>query len=285
MALDYMNRIAMQPNHSRIAYRGFTLIELLVVIGIIGILAGLLMPVLSRSKQKVTEVHCLSNVRELAIAGTLYSQDFDKTLAYTDELWRPKAGDIWLALLIGNYAHVDALRLCPKAAQMAPNTSWYAKDMNSAWIFKSMIDPTKFYTGSYALNGWLYTGLSDPSGWYYKKFSSVANAAKTPFFCDAIWADVWPDEKSGPAVDLTRGAITPDIGRITLARHGVSSVAIPKALIGNQPLLGAINISFLDGHAEFVSLERLWSLSWHQNWVIPSVRPPAVGLPPPWPAH
>jgi prepilin-type processing-associated H-X9-DG protein len=135
------------------------------------------------------------------------------------------------------------------------------------------------------MNGWLYTGLVDTNGWYFQKFTAVQNPSKTPFFCDSIWADVWPDEKSGPAIDLTRGAITPDMGRITIARHGIPPQDFPRKMVGNQRLPGFINLSFLDGHAELVPLESLWSFSWHQNWVPPQPRPPAVGQPPLWPPN
>lgn len=54
---------------------GFTLIELLVVIAIIAILAAILFPVLSRSKQKGYESACLANLRQIGGALSLYLQD------------------------------------------------------------------------------------------------------------------------------------------------------------------------------------------------------------------
>jgi prepilin-type N-terminal cleavage/methylation domain-containing protein/prepilin-type processing-associated H-X9-DG protein len=54
----------------------FTLLELLVVIAIIGILAALLLPVLSRSKQKAQGTYCLNNGKQLMTAMTLYTGDY-----------------------------------------------------------------------------------------------------------------------------------------------------------------------------------------------------------------
>jgi len=60
--------------------RGFTLIELLVVIAIIAILAAILFPVFARAREKARQTSCLSNIKQIALSGLMYTQDYDERL-------------------------------------------------------------------------------------------------------------------------------------------------------------------------------------------------------------
>jgi len=64
-------------------FRAFTLIELLVVIAIIAILAAMLLPALSKAKEKGQRAQCINNLKQILLSTHMYVLDFDDTLPYT----------------------------------------------------------------------------------------------------------------------------------------------------------------------------------------------------------
>jgi prepilin-type N-terminal cleavage/methylation domain-containing protein len=93
---------------SQDAGRAFTLIELLVVIAIIGVLAALLLPAFSTSKERARRAKCISNLHQFGIALTLYADDSSHVVMETTET-------------SGAYRHPGTVMMIP-----TPGVSYFA---------------------------------------------------------------------------------------------------------------------------------------------------------------
>lgn len=114
----------------------FTLIELLVVVSIISILCAILLPVLSKAKEKVRQVACSSNLKQIGAGHMMYLEDYRGFFPYTNgttvgdqEHFSDDRG-IWRYLKSGNDWQRCPLYVCPSG--ISPLDTWASVGFTAA---------------------------------------------------------------------------------------------------------------------------------------------------------
>jgi prepilin-type processing-associated H-X9-DG protein len=87
---------------------------------------------------------------------------------------------------------------------------------------------------------------------------------------------MFPNPKASdppPANLVTGGSLDGSMRYCAIPCHGNLPNPVPTDWALDQPLPGAVNVSFFDGHGELVKLDNLWQLYWHRDYEPPAKRP------------
>ena len=174
-----MKTMARPTTHSKIqtGFRGFTLIELLVVISIIAVLAAILFPVFAKAKASAKSTVCISNLRQIGAAMTMYMADCDDhfpSCADSSDLntnsWAltPYAAQVAtfpeLQNVLANYVKAPDIFKCPA------DQGTHVIEFSAIYNFETTPNLFAKYGSSYlwhtdiSVKGLTGTDLSDPSG-------------------------------------------------------------------------------------------------------------------------
>ncbi len=243
-------------NHSTKA-QGFTLVELLVVIAIIAILAGMLLPALSRAKEAGRRIACVNNLRQLGISLRMYGDD-------NGNYFPPRIStDRWTTALRDGYKTFNIL-VCPSDGPGTPGT--LGTDTNNY--------PADTAPRSYMINGWndyFQQTLSGTDFTAYMNGTSTACLKDTDvtYPSDTVALGEKRTDSGQFFMDLYEGTGN-DLTELELGRHSktgmVGATESEGGAVQNKMGSGGSNHAFIDGSARYL---KYGSSVWPQNlWAV-----------------
>ena len=229
-------------NARRLALNAFTLIELLVVIAIIAILAAILFPVFAQAREKARAISCLSNIKQIGLAATQYTQDYDE-MAVPAEIRPSQTLPITWAQVLTPYTKNAQIQRCPSAANTKAVSAFLTNPAPSGFVNPTHLD--------YVMNA--RAGYNE---YYSLSLAQVNNPAGLVYVCDgATQAD--PTAKNGRYITSASpykptAYMLEDMAGMPNWPASVNFASSPNTEWA-APMLrhqGLANTLFFDGHAK-----------------------------------